>query len=242
MKPDIKIFSDPKEVAQQFAIYLANVVKTREIISLALSGGSTPKLLFDHLASHYSRSINWAKVHFFWGDERCVPPDHSESNYKMTFDHLLTKIEIPEENIHRVKGEMEPKLEADRYAAEIKNLVAVEGDLPKFDLVMLGMGEDGHTASIFPLQMHLLQSENICEVSTHPQSGQNRITLTGKVINNAAQVVFLVTGKSKAERMFEILEHQGDWKDYPATYIQPQNGNLMWFLDRTAAGKLDNFF
>ncbi len=237
MKPDIKIFSDPKEVAQQFAIYLADFVKTREIIFLALSGGSTPKLLFDHLASHYSRSINWAKVHFFWGDERCVPSDHSESNYKMTLDHLLSKIEIPDENIHRVKGEMEPQLEADRYAAEIKNLVAVEGDLPKFDLVMLGMGEDGHTASIFPHQMHLLQSENICEVATHPESGQKRITLTGKVINNAAQVVFLVTGKSKAERMFEILEQQGDWKDYPATYIQPQNGNLMWFLDRTAAGK-----
>ena len=181
-------------------------------------------------------------MHFFWGDERCVPPDHSESNYKMTSDHLLTKIEIPDKNIHRVKGEIEPQSEADRYAAEIKNLVAVEGDLPKFDLVMLGMGEDGHTASIFPHQMHLLQSENICEVATHPESGQKRITLTGKVINNAAQVVFLVTGKSKAEKMFEILEQQGRWKDYPATYIQPHNGSLTWFLDRTAAGKLDNFF
>jgi len=242
MKPEIKIFSGPKEVAQQFASYLADFVKSRENITLALSGGSTPKLLFDHLASHYSRSMDWSKLHFFWGDERCVPPDHSESNYKMTFDHLLTKIEIPNENVHRVKGEMEPRLEADRYAAEIKNLVAVEGDLPKFDLVMLGMGEDGHTASIFPQQMHLLQSKNICEVSIHPESGQKRITLTGKVINNAAQVVFLVTGKSKAEKLFEILEQQGNWKDYPATYIQPQNGNLMWFLDRTAAGKLDTFF
>jgi len=237
MKPEIKIFSGPKEVAQQFAIFLADFVLTREKITIALSGGSTPKLLFDHLASHYSRSMDWSKMHFFWGDERCVPPDHSESNYKMTLDHLLSKIEIPDENVHRVKGEMEPQLEADRYAVEIKNLVAVEGDLPKFDLVMLGMGEDGHTASIFPQQMHLLQSENICEVSTHPESGQKRITLTGKVINNAAQVVFLVTGKSKAERMFEILEQQGDWKDYPAAYIQPHNGNLMWFLDRTAAGK-----
>jgi len=242
MKPDIKIFSDPKEVAQQFAIYLADFVKTREIISLALSGGSTPKLLFDHLASHYSRSINWAKVHFFWGDERCVPSDHSESNYKMTLDHLLSKIEIPDKNIHRVKGEMEPQSEADRYAAEIKDNLVNENNLPRFDLIILGMGEDGHTASIFPHQMHLLQSDGICEVATHPESRQKRLTLTGKVINNAAQVVFLVTGKSKAERMFEILEQQGDWKDYPATYIQPQNGNLMWFLDRTAAGKLDNFF
>jgi len=239
MKPEIRIFSDPEEVAQKFAVFLVDFVKTRENITLALSGGSTPKLLFDHLASHYSRSMDWSKLHFFWGDERCVPPDHSESNYKMTSDHLLTKIEIPDENVHRIKGEMEPQSEADRYAAEIKNLVVVEGDLPKFDLVMLGMGEDGHTASIFPHQMHLFQSENICEVATHPDSGQKRITLTGKVINNADQVVFLVTGEFKAEKVFEILEQQCNWKDYPANYIQPQNGNLIWFLDRTAASKLE---
>jgi len=242
MKPEIKIFSGPKEVAQQFAIFLADFVLTREKITIALSGGSTPKLLFDHLASHYSRSMDWAKMHFFWGDERCVPPDHSESNYKMTLDHLLSKIEILDENVHRVKGEMEPHLEAERYGSVIKDHVEVEGNLPRFDLVMLGMGEDGHTASIFPHQMHLLQSDNICEVATHPDSGQKRITLTGKMINNAAHVVFLVTGKSKAEKLFEILERQGNWKDYPTNYIQPQNGNLMWFLDRTAAGKLDNFF
>ncbi|MCZ6694490.1 MAG: 6-phosphogluconolactonase [Bacteroidetes bacterium] len=242
MKPEIKIFSGPKEVAQQFAIFLADFVLTREKITIALSGGSTPKLLFDHLASHYSKSMDWAKMHFFWGDERCLPPDHSESNYKMTSDHLLSKIEIPDENIHRIKGEMEPQSEADRYAAEINDHLVDENNLPRFDLIILGMGEDGHTASIFPHQMHLLKSENIYEVSTHPESGQKRITLTGKVINNAAQVVFLVTGKSKAEKMFEILEQQGRWKDYPATYIQPHNGNLIWFLDRTAAGKLDNFF
>lgn len=234
MKPDIQIFKDNQGVAEAFAKYLYELIQGKEKISIALSGGSTPKVLFRHLAQYYVDKIDWTKVHFFWGDERCVPSDHEESNFHTTATLLLQYIDIPEENIHPVIGEGIPDFEAIRYGEEIVSSLELKNDLPVFDLIILGMGADGHTASIFPHQMKLLSSKEICAVAEHPESGQKRITLTGPVINQAKEIAFLVTGNSKAEKINEILSRERNWADYPAAHIQPTNGKLIWFLDKAA--------
>src|SRR5690606_20512735 len=123
----------------------------------------------------------WTRVHLYWGDERCVPPNDNESNYKMTVDHLLSKIDVPEENVHRIYGENIPKEEAIRYSEVLKSRLPQFEGVPQFDLIILGMGDDGHTASIFPYNIHLWDSGNVCEVAVHPDSGQKRITITGKI-------------------------------------------------------------
>lgn len=233
----IHIESTPELVAKAFADYLLKESNEKPALHVALSGGSTPKLLFDLLATSYKYLIPWAKLHLYWGDERCVPPTHEDSNYKMTVDHLLSKIDIPKENIHRVLGENDPDMEAARYSVEILKNVPNENLIPRFDLIILGMGPDGHTASIFPHQMDLLTASRICEVATHPESGQKRVTLTGNVLRQAAKVVFLVTGGNKKSKVKEILEKTGNWKLYPAAHIQPVNGELIWFLDYSASNK-----
>jgi 6-phosphogluconolactonase len=234
---EIKIFKDGQQLAIAFADYLVNLINDKKgTLFIALSGGSTPKLLFALLAEEkYKNKIDWSKVHLFWGDERCVAPDHADSNYKMTNEQLLSKITIPKENIHRVYGENDPEGEAVRYSKEIMSVLPKENNLPVFDLVMLGMGEDGHTLSIFPHQMQLLESDKICEVAIHPDSGQKRVTLTGTIANNSKALAFLVTGKNKAEKVVEITKQQNGWNKYPSSYINPSNGSLYWYLDEAAA-------
>jgi len=229
------IFKDKKAVAERFAEYLKGQIEKKETFTIALSGGSTPKVLFAYLAEHYAHAIDWKKVILFWGDERCVPPTDDDSNYKMTKEHLLEHISIPEENIFRIKGENDPEEEARRYALEGLAKIRIAGGWPQFDMVMLGMGEDGHTASIFPHQMELLTSGDYCAVATHPESGQRRITLTGKVINNAENVSFLVTGAGKREKVKAIFNQQNGYKHYPAAHINPVNGELHWWMDEAAA-------
>lgn len=226
------------EVAKSFAKYLQGSVAETSEVHIALSGGSTPKVVFDELAADFHDSIDWTKVHFYWGDERCVPPDDEESNYKMTVDHLLSKIDVPEENIHRIYGENIPKEEALRYSEVLKSRLPLFEGVPQFDLIILGMGDDGHTASIFPYNIHLWASANVCEVAVHPDSGQKRITITGKVINNAKKVAFLVTGNSKTAKVREIVGKNGDYQAYPASLVAPKSGGLDWFLDGAAAGDL----
>lgn len=228
----------PQAVAEDFAGHLIAQAKTNSPFNVALSGGSTPKILFDLLAASFSQDLDWSAIHFYWGDERCVPPTDSDSNYKMTADHLLSKVDFPEANIHRVLGENDPAGEAVNYGNQIQTNLPSANGLPRFDLIILGMGGDGHTASIFPHEIELLDSDQICEVATHPESGQKRITLTGKVINNAKEVCFLVTGSGKTEKIDEIFHQTGDWKSYPASYIQPVDGELTWFMDEAAAEKL----
>lgn len=233
-------FDNPWQLAAGYAQYLQKLVERSEKdqFHIALSGGNTPKLLFNHLASEYKERIKWEIIHFWWGDERMVPPKDNESNYKMTNENLFSLIYIPKENIHRIHGEDDPEKEAARYSSEIKRHLTSPGNLPIFDLVILGMGEDGHTASIFPHQMHLLKSANICEVVQHPISKQNRITLTGPVINNALEVTFLVTGISKAEKIEQILSGSENSLLYPASHIKPV-GNLYWFVDKFALKNCD---
>lgn len=234
MKTYTNIYPSPAELAAAFAVLLEKWASHKKIFHVALSGGSTPEVLFGHLAQYYKHRIDWEAVHFFWGDERCVPPDQPESNYRMTQDSLLRHIELPTQNIHRIHGEAEPQAEAERYAREIQAYVPMEEGWPVFDLVLLGLGSDGHTASIFPNQMDLLHSERICDVATYPASGQQRISLTGKVINHAHKVAFLVTGPSKRNVVAEILGKSGDWAAYPASHIRSAGG-LYWFLDEAAA-------
>ncbi len=233
-----KTYKDKQEVAEKFSSYFANLVKDYGTFHVALSGGSTPKLIFDVLADQYGETIDWSQIHFYWGDERCVSPMDEQSNFKMTIDHLFSKIKVPKENIHRVLGENQPMGEAMRYANLLEiNLDRVD-EIPQFDLVLLGMGDDGHTASIFPHEMELWQADDHCVVATHPDSGQKRVSINGKVINKAKEVIFLVTGDTKAEKVKEIHGKLGNYKKYPAALVQPESGKLTWFLDEAATSLL----
>ena len=236
--PRIHIFEAPGDVAAAVARFLAASSEARPRTTVALSGGSTPRLLFQRLAEDYAERIDWSKMHFFWGDERCVPPDHEDSNYGMTRKLLLEHIDIPETNVHRIRGEAVPRKEAHRYSAEVMELVPEENDLPAFDIVLLGLGEDGHTASIFPDQLSLLTAEAIAVPAHHPATGRPRISLSGPVISNARHIAFLVTGAGKAERVREVLLREGKWQGYPAAHIDARQGTLSWFLDRAAARHL----
>lgn len=234
--PNIHISTDPEQLAHDFARYFADWAnrQTRPA-TVALSGGSTPRRLFEILAEEYATAINWSALLFFWGDDRCVPPDDEESNFKMANDLLLSKVGVPDANIFRVRGEDEPESEAMRYAEVIDINVRLENGLPAFDLALQGMGEDGHTASIFPHQMDLLDSPAICAVAEHPDSGQKRITITGPVIRNAKHIAFLVAGEKKAVKVAAILKKTPESQTYPSAHIHADNGVLSWHLDQAAA-------
>ena len=236
---EVKIFSDAQSMAEAFALELFQTLKNnRHRFDIALSGGSTPKLLFDILANQYADKMPWKRIHFWWGDERCVPPTNEDSNYGMTVKHLLSKIPMDESQIHRVKGELSPEDAANDYILEIQSNLNERANWPIFDLIMLGMGSDGHTASIFPHEMNLLHSDKICEVATHPDSGQKRISLTGNVINNANRIYFLISGKKKAKRISEIMGNLKKAKKLPTSHIEPKQGKIIFFLDQEAASEI----
>jgi len=238
MKKDVLlIFKSPEDLAAKFADQLMNWVEnySEKTFHLAISGGKTPDLLFSALVRKYSESTLWQKVHFWWVDERMVPPTDPESNFGVANSLLLSKISIPEENIHRIKGENTPENEALSYSRQIKEKLPSQNGWPVFDLILLGMGDDGHTASIFPDQMYLLNSDNVCEVATQPFSGQKRTTLTGKTIFNASRICFLITGSNKAEKLKEIWNNPEQAKLLPAAHIHSENGDLIWFIDEVAA-------
>jgi 6-phosphogluconolactonase len=235
----INIYSSPEELAEAFALELYIRTKTcseqNKTFTLALSGGTTPRIIYSQLARRHDLAIPWQWIHLFWSDERCVQPDDKESNYGMTRQLLLDNIGIPQTNIHRIRGEDDPREEARRYTSEIKDFTVSHNGSPSFDLILLGIGQDGHTASIFPDQMGLLQSDEICEVSIHPLTLQKRITLTGKIINNASSLTFLAIGKHKARVVSEIIHRDKQAENYPAFYISLTNGDTEWFLDEEAA-------
>lgn len=237
---NLNIFETPEILAEALADQLMGWIEnhTGSSFHIALSGGKTPELLFKALSDKYPDSELWHKVHFWWVDERMVPPDDPESNYKLVNRVLFAKIIIPQANIHRIQGENNPQEEALSYSSQIQQNLPSRNAWPVFDLVLLGMGDDGHTASIFPDQLHLLESENICEVAEHPQSGQKRITLTAQTINHAEKVCFIITGANKAERMLEIWTNEKEAKLLPAAHIHPVNDNLAWYIDQAAARKI----
>lgn len=234
---EVKIFDKPKGAYKAIAkeIYRLTQDSNQHRFDIVLSGGKSPVKLYKRLAEKYAAKIPWERIHFWWGDERCVPPDNENSNFKMANDVLLSRVPVPQTNIHRIRGERNPEEEALRYSEEIRKNLNFRGENPVFDLVLLGLGEDGHTASIFPDQLELFEEEKTCAVSRHPITGQYRITLTGRVLNNANRIFFLVTGESKAQRISEIMNDDDAAKLLPAYYIVPKNGNLIWFLDEAAA-------
>ncbi len=241
MKKSVRIFSTVEKLSLYFAKTLSeNVSKTPgdHFFSLALSGGSTPKVVFEFIALNFKNRINWHKVIIFWGDERCVSPESDESNYKMASDSLLNRIPIPDTNIFRIKGEEDPDAETKRYSEIVNKLIpSVNGD-PQFDLIMLGLGEDGHTASIFPSNIHLFDSRELFEVSEHPKTKQKRITATRKIINNSKAVFFIATGRNKSEKVYQVIEKKSKWKFYPASLVDPKKGELIWLLDNLSAEQL----
>lgn len=239
MSVSTRILADPASLAETFAADFTAwaAAQSNTPLTVALSGGSTPKRLFELWADQFGDKIDWSRIQFFWGDERCVPPEDPESNYGVAKELLFDRIMIPSENVHRVKGEAPPVDECDRYEREIQQIVSLDDDgTPQFDLIILGMGDDGHTASIFPDQSQFLTSERICEVATHPQSGQKRITLTGRVLNAARKVTVLVTGAGKADVLGEVVGKHGAFAEYPVSHVD--GDDVCFYVDAAAAAKL----
>ncbi|MGR6980045.1 6-phosphogluconolactonase [Testudinibacter sp. P27/CKL/0425] len=231
-------FADAQSAVEKIAEAFLTYSQQAEPVHISLSGGSTPKLLFKTLAEEYAEQINWNNLHFWWGDERCVAPDDEESNYgevqRLLFDH----IQIPAENIHRIRGEDEPEAEAARFAAEMTALVPKNADgVPAFDWIILGMGTDGHTASLFPLQVDF-DDQTLSIVAKQPQTGQLRVSKSAYLIANAKRVTYLVTGASKADLLHEIQQAGNNELPYPAARVQAKNGNTEWYLDADAAFQL----
>lgn len=232
------IFASVDETAGAVAELIRELTNARaelsQFFNLAVSGGSTPKLLFRMMADEsFSADMRWEALRIFWVDERCVEPTHEESNFGMTYDSLLQHVKIPSENIFRMKGEDIPDNEAIRYADMLRHVLPAKEGYPVFDLILLGMGDDGHTASIFPDNMALLESEKTVAVATHPQSRQKRITLTGPTLRNAVRILFLVTGTGKANIAREILSQTQEAKKYPAAYIGTTAGISEWYMDKS---------
>lgn len=225
-----------EQLVKSFTEFFENqIIETKRPFHVALSGGNTPKAWFDYLAKDNTAKIPWGNIHFYWGDERSVPPDHPESNFGMTKKHLFDHVPVPENNIHRICGECIPEDAAIAYSKHLAVSLPLSGT-PQFDLVILGMGDDGHTASIFPHEIDLWDSDDLCVVATHPVTGQRRISLSGRMINNARHVAFLVAGSGKAEKVSAILNEAPESVKYPAALVKTKMTH--WFLDRDAASLL----
>jgi 6-phosphogluconolactonase len=209
--------------------------------SVALSGGSTPRSLYQLLAAPpYREQVDWAHTVVCWGDERCVPPDHSESNYRMAREALLFHVPVPASQVFRMPGEAaDPDTGAAQYEQALRRAFALgPAELPRFDLILLGLGPDGHTASLFPHTPALHVSDRLVVANPVEKLNTTRLTLTAPVLNNAARVVFLVAGADKAAPLAAVLEGPRRPDDLPAQLIAPTHGELLWLVDRVAAGDL----
>ncbi len=198
---------------------------------LALSGGDTAQRLFRLWSQDYRKKIDWPLMRFYWVDERCVPPENEESNFKHANDLLFEPLQIPASHIFRIKGEVNPEQEAERYSEVVKNRVTLFADMPCFDCIILGVGTDGHTASIFRNSMELLTDERCYAVSTHPVTGQKRITMTGPIILNGATLFVPIVGKAKAAVMETLMSAPAPCDETPACYILSRAQNLTVFTD-----------
>ncbi len=238
----LHIYDDPELTARALAELISEKAITKannsQKLNIAVSGGKTPSILFTLLAKEYRNAIPWNAIRFFWVDERCVEPTDSESNFGMTYDALFRYAFINPENLFRMKGEAVPEDEAVRYQKLLWDELPVRNKFPIFDLILLGIGDDGHTASIFPDNLSLLNSDSSVEVAKHPTNGQKRITLTGKTICNSNQVVFFITGINKSEIVKQIANKNTEAKKYPASYIYDYDGSADIYMDEDAATKL----
>jgi 6-phosphogluconolactonase len=208
---------------------------------VALSGGSTPRALYSLLAdAEFQSQVPWHRVHFFWGDERCVPPEHPDSNYRMAFETLLSKAPVPEKNIHRIEGEEKPEIAAAKYEKAIRDFFQLaDSELPRFDLILLGLGDDGHTASLFPGSEALQETRRLAVATYVEKLKSHRVTLTLPVLNHAANIFFLVAGENKTGILKDVLQRESS-KNFPAQQIDPPNGRLVWFVDQAADASLQS--
>jgi 6-phosphogluconolactonase len=231
----VRVYESPEELAgaaaREFAAKAGEAIEERGRFAVVLAGGSTPKAMYEILARDYANRIDWSKVHVFFGDERTVPPDHEDSNYRMAREALLDHVRVG--SVHRMRCELLPDEAAADYEEQLREFFGSE-ELPRFDLILLGIGRDGHTASLFPETPALDVTDRWVVANPVPKLDTIRITLTVPVINAARSVVFLVAGEDKAEALKEILEGDADPREYPARLIQSPGGPE-WMLDRAAA-------
>lgn len=242
MTPEIKVLPDSAALnlaaAQEFQTAAEQAIAQRGRFSVALSGGNTPRSVYSLLAQQYKTSLPWDKTHIFFGDERCVPPDHPDSNYRMANEALLSHVAIPPENVHRICAELAPEAAAKDYENQLRSFFQLNNNTwPRFDLIMLGLGQDGHTASLFPGSSALKESSRLVAPTWVEKKKIFRITLTYPVVNNAAEVEFLVSGSGKAQILKDVFNPSGA-AAFPAQLIKPINGRLLWLLDHAAASLL----
>ncbi len=233
-----KIFESADGVVEALAQRLLQESQLGQPVHVSLSGGSTPIRLFKRLAeATYAETIQWQNLHFWWGDERCVPPTSPESNYGEANRLLFSKVAIPSENIHRICGEVEPEKELRRFIDEMNRVLPTHKGLPQFNWILLGMGEDGHTASLFPNQTNF-DDPALAVIAKHPESGQLRISKSAKLLENAQCLTYLVLGENKAMLVAEINKNDAKNLSYPAAKIRSVDGVTEWYLDSAAASAL----
>jgi 6-phosphogluconolactonase len=241
MDPEIKVHLDAAEIAydaaERIVAAAAQAADEGRSFSIALSGGSTPKTLYELLATDaYKSRIDWPRVEIFFGDERTVPPDHKDSNYRMAREALLSKVPIPGDNVYRMAGEIDPNEAAKQYGQMLKEKFGDGGT----DMVLLGMGDDGHTASLFPGTAALNETKHRAVANYVDKLKTWRLTLTAPFINRSREVLVLVSGASKAARLAEVLEGPRDPQRLPIQLIRPTDGRLVWLVDAPAAGMTED--
>ncbi len=240
MSVEIKIVPDNPALnqmaAQEFQRMAESAITQRGRFSVALSGGNTPRGVYSLLAEEYKTAIPWEKVHIFFGDERHVPPDHPDSNFRMAYESLLSRVPMPPANIHRVRAELDAKAAADDYEDQLRTFFRLAAQAwPVFDLIFLGLGDDGHTASLFPGSAALNEASRLVAANWVEKFQSFRITVTFPVLNHGSQVLFLVSGAGKSQILSQVLRPGGN--QYPAQRVRPVNGRLLWLVDQDA-GKL----
>lgn len=234
----LTVFDETDALYEAAADQIADVIRNAEVgqpVRVALCGGSTPRPVFSRLSA--IPDMDWNRIRIYWGDERTVGPDHQDSNYRMTRETLLSNIPIRSDYIHRIRGEIEPESAAEEYQSVLQETFCLQepGELPRFDLMLLGMGADGHTASLFPGTPALDETDRLVVANPVPQQNTVRITLTLPVLNAARNVSFLVTGADKAEALSAVFSDRDISEKPPAALVQPPDGNLRWLVDRAAA-------
>jgi 6-phosphogluconolactonase len=242
----IRKLTTPQELfeaaAEEVVQATKNAVAARGRFTIALSGGSTPKSLYNLLATNAKSMLPWDRMFFFWGDERHVPPTDAESNYRMVEEIMLSKIPVAAGNVFRVAAENpDAAAAAEAYEQTIKKFFGLEsGQFPRFDLILLGMGPDGHTASLFPGTAALQEKSRLVVANWVEKFKASRITFTLPVLNAARSVAFLVSGTDKAEALKNVLEGDAPGEQYPSKLVRPDDGKLLWLVDRAAASGLSS--
>jgi 6-phosphogluconolactonase len=239
---ELHIAESTQELSQNLAAFISNFIQDtlqeQEIFTLVLSGGNTPKQLYTLLAKEpYRIMIPWERVHFFWGDERAVPFEDDRNNAKMAYETLLNAVNVPDGNIHVMRTDIGPEESAAEYEKTLQEYF--DGSGKTFDLVLLGMGDDGHTLSLFPGQPVIHEEKAWVTSFFLPAQDMYRITLTAPVVNKSACVVFMATGQAKALTLKNVIEGTADVDKYPSQIIRPEDGELHWFVDEAAAGALE---